>query len=114
MRRIFSASVGVTQEKIQSDYIQPAVDSVLTNPAATVIVTNLNGRIEELEQIATLMSYIDTEAEYDYDLLDVMANYDDYKGVVGQVNHILYGLVDMIASDEGMADLDLTAHARHE
>ena len=104
----YASMVGVTQEKIQSDYIQPAVDSVLTNPAATVIVTNLNGRIEELEQIATLMSYIDTEAEYDYDLLDVMANYDDYKGVVGQVNHILYGLVDMIASDAGMADLSLT------
>ena len=104
----YASMVGLTQEKIQSDYIQPAVDSVLTNPAATIIVTNLSGTIAELEQIATLMSYIDTDAAYDYELLNVMADYDDYKGVVGQVNHILYGLVDMIASDEGMADLDLT------
>ena len=104
----YASMVGLTQDKIQSDYIQPAVDSVLTNPAATVVVTNLSGTIAELEQIATLMSYIDTDAAYDYDLLDVMADYDDYKGVVGQVNHILYGLVDMIASDEGMADLALT------
>ncbi len=104
----YASMVGLTQEKIQSDYIQPAVDNVLTNPVATVVVTNLSGTIAELEQIATLMRYIDTEAEYDYDLLDVMADYDDYKGVVGQVNHILYGLADMIASDEGMADLALT------
>lgn len=104
----YAQYAGITQEKIQSDYIQPAIDEVLTNPAATVIVTNLSGTIAELEQIETLMSYIDTEAEYDDALLDVMANYDDYMGVVGQVNHILYGLVDMIASDAGMADLDLT------
>ena len=104
----YASMVGLTQEKIRSDYIQPAIDEVLTNPAATVIVTNLSGTIEELEQIATLMSYIDTEIGYDFDLLDVMADYDDYKGVVGQANHILYGLVDMIASDAGMADLALT------
>ena len=104
----YASMVGITQEKIQSDYIQPAIDEVLVNPAATVIVTNLSGTVEELEQIETLMSYIDTEAEYDEGLLDVMENYDAYKGVVGQLNHILCGLADMVASDAGMADLDLT------
>ncbi len=104
----YASMVGVTQDKIQSDYIQPAVDNLLTNPAATVVVTNLSGTVAELEQISTLVGYIDTEAEYNYDLLDVIANYDAYNGVVGQINHILYGLVDMIASDAGMADLDLT------
>ena len=104
----YAQFAGITKDKIQSDYIQPAVDNVLTNPAATVVVTNLSGVIEELEQINTLVGYIDTEAEYDYTLLDVSADYDEYKGVVGQANHILYGLVDMIASDAGMADLDLT------
>lgn len=89
--------------------IKTAVGDMFKDPAfATVIVNNLDGKIEELEQIATLMSYIDTDAEYDYGLLDVSANYDEYKGVVGQINHILYGLADMIASDAGMADLDLT------
>ena len=104
----YAQYAGITKEKIQSDYIQPAVDEAVTNPVATVVVTNLSGVIEELEQIATLVSYIDTEAAYDDELLDVMADYDEYKGVVGQINHILCGLADMIASDEGMADLDLT------
>ncbi|MBQ7689014.1 MAG: hypothetical protein IJT27_07345 [Clostridia bacterium] len=103
----YAQFAGITKDKIQSDYIQPAVDNALTNPVATVVVTNLSGVIEELEQINTLVSYIDTEAEYDYGLLDVSANYDDYNGVVGQVNHILYGLADMIVSDDGMADLAL-------
>lgn len=103
----YASMVGITQDKIQSDYIQPAIDAYIQNPAATVVATNLSGTIEELEQIETLVSYIDTEAEYDYTLLDVSADYDEYKGVVGQANHILYGLVDMIASDAGMADLSL-------
>ena len=103
----YASMVGITQDKIQSDYIQPAIDAYIQNPAATVVVTNLSGTIEELEQIETLVSYIDTEAEYDYTLLDVSADYDEYKGVVGQANHILYGLVDMIVSDAGMADLAL-------
>lgn len=103
----YAQYAGITQATIESDYIQPAIDQYLTNPVATISVTNLNGEIAELAQIETLLSYIDTEATYDYDLLDVSANYDAYKGVVGQVNHILYGAVDMIASDAGMADLQL-------
>ena len=103
----YAQYAGITQATIESDYIQPAIDQYLTNPVATISVTNLNGEIAELAQIETLLSYIDTEATYDYDLLDVSANYDAYKGVPGQANHILYGLVDMIASDAGIADLQL-------
>ncbi|MBR3552703.1 MAG: hypothetical protein IKN72_04860 [Clostridia bacterium] len=104
----YASMVGMTQEKIEADYIQPAIAEYVKNPVATISVSNLNGEIAELEQIATLLSYIDTDAEYNDALLDVSANYDAYNGVVGQANHILYGLVDMIASDAGMADLDLT------
>ena len=103
----YASMVGFTKDKIESDYIQPAIAAYVQNPVATISVSNLNGEIAELEQIETLLSYIDTEAEYDETLLDVSANYDEYKGVVGQANHILYGLVDMIASDAGMADLAL-------
>lgn len=103
----YAQYAGITKDKIESDYIQPAIDEYLVNPVATISVTNLNGEIAELAQIETLMSYIDTDAEYDDDLLDVSANYDEYKGVIGQVNHILYGAVDMIMSDAGMADLAL-------
>ena len=103
----YASMVGMTQDKIESDYIQPAINQYLTNPVATISVTNLNGEVAELEQIETLLSYIDTEAEYDDTLLDVSANYDDYKGVVGQLNHILVGAVNMILSPAGEADLAL-------
>ncbi|MBQ7638581.1 MAG: hypothetical protein IJS90_06755 [Clostridia bacterium] len=104
----YASMVGITQEKIQSDYIEPAVAEYIQNPAATVVVTNLSGTIAELEQLQTLVSYIDPNASYDYTLLNVSGNdYDTYKGVVGQANHILYKLVDMIASDAGMSDLAL-------
>jgi hypothetical protein len=104
----YAGMVGMTQEKIEADYVQPAIAEYVKNPVATISVSNLNGEIAELEQIATLIGYIDTEAAYNNTLLDVSANYDAYNGVVGQANHILYGLVDMIASGAGMADLDLT------
>lgn len=88
--------------------IKTAVGDMFQDPAfATVIVNNLDGEIEELNQIKALVSYIDADAEYDETLLDVMAGYDQYKGAVGQVNHILYKAVDMIASDAGMAYLGI-------
>ena len=90
------------------DVIKTAVGDMFEDPAfVTVVVNNLDGTIAELEQIETLMGYIDADAEYDYDLLDVMAHYDEYKGVPGQANRILYAAADMIVSDAGMADLDL-------
>ena len=89
--------------------IKTAVGTMFEDPAfATVVLNNLDGEIAELNQIKELVALIDADAQYDDTLLDVMADYDAYKGVVGQVNHILYKAVDMIASDEGMADLDLT------
>ncbi len=88
--------------------IKTAVGDMFEDPAfATVVLNNLDGEIEELNQIKALVSYIDADAAYDETLLDVMADYDAYKGVVGQVNHILYKAVDMIASDEGMAYLGI-------
>ncbi len=89
--------------------IKTAVGDMFQDPAfATVVINNLDGKLEELEQLKELVDLIDAEATYDDTLLDVMADYDAYKGVVGQANHILYKTVDMIASDAGMADLDLT------
>ena len=103
----YASMVGITQDKIEADYIQPVIAEYVKNPVATVSVSNLNGKIDELEQINELLDYIDTEAAYNDNLLNLMANYDQYKGAVGQVNHILYGLVDMILTDAGMADLGL-------
>ena len=104
-------SFGIDADQMVIDTIKTALGnpSMLEDPAfVTIVMNGLDGVIEELEQVKKLVGYIDTEAEYDDTLLDVSANYDAYKGVVGQANHILYGLVDMIASDAGMADLALT------
>lgn len=88
--------------------IESAIASYVQNPAATIVVDNLSSIGDlDLADIQKLVDYIDTDADYDYSLLDVSANYDEYKGVIGQVNHILYGAVDMIMSDAGMADLEL-------
>ena len=83
------------------------VSSAVPSPVATVVVTNLDGEIEDLAQIKKLVEAIDTEAAYDYSLLDIAANYDAYKGAVGQANRILCGALDMLLTDEAYADLGL-------
>ena len=104
---IYSALNSFAQPMV-IEVIKNAVGTMFEDPAfATVVLNNLDGEIAELEQIKALVSYIDADAAYDENLLNVMADYDAYKGVVGQVNHILYKAVDMIASDEGMAYLGI-------
>ena len=104
---VYSFANSLVQPMVVST-IKTAIGDMLADPAfVTVVMNNLNGEIEELNQIKALVSYIDANAAYDETLLDVMAGYDRYKGAVGQVNHILYKAVDMIASDEGMAYLGI-------
>lgn len=104
---VYSFANSLVQPMVVST-IKTAIGDMLADPAfVTVVMNNLNGEIEELNQIKALVSYIDADAAYDETLLDVMAGYDRYKGAVGQVNHILYKAVDMIASDEGMAYLGI-------
>ena len=52
--------------------------------------------------------YVDSDFVIDETILDIAGNYDAYKGAVGQVNHILVKLVNMLVSDSGEADLALT------
>ena len=104
---VYSFANSLVQPMVVST-IKTAIGDMLADPAfVTIVMNNLNGEIEELNQIKALVSYIDADAEYDETLLDVMAGYDQYKGAVGQVNHILYKAVDMIASDAGMAYLGI-------
>lgn len=104
---IYSALNSVAQPLVITA-IKTAIGDMFKDPAfATVVLNNLDGEIAELNQIKELVALIDPDAQYDTTLLDVMADYDAYKGVVGQVNHILYKAVDMIASDEGMAYLGI-------
>ncbi len=83
-----------------------AVNSVITNPLVTVVADELSGSLN-IDDAKELLGFIDTDFAVDADLLDLAGNYDAYDGVVGQANHILYGLVDMLVSDSGMAELKL-------
>lgn len=81
--------------------------SFITNPVATFVLDDLTGNLE-IEGAKELLEFIDTDFVIDNTILDFSGNYDEYNGVIGQVNHIVYALCDMLVSDEGMAKLDLT------
>ena len=76
------------------------------DPVVTVVVDGLSGNLN-IDDAKALLDFIDTDFAIDADLLDFAGNYDEYDGVVGQVNHVLYGLVDMLVSDSGMQKLNL-------
>ncbi len=80
--------------------------SMIDNPLMTIVADELSGSLN-IDDAKELLSFIDTDYAIDADLLAFSANYDTYNGVVGQVNHILYGLVDMLVSDSGMNTLGL-------
>ena len=105
----YASMVGITQDKIQSDYIQPAIDNVLTNPAAVIVVDNLSsGDGAELAEILdTVNSFRDVYTHSD-DLLDFEAYYDEYNGVIGQVNRVLCDALKLVFTEEGYESLDLT------
>lgn len=82
------------------------VSSYINNPVATIVLDNLSGSFD-IDAAAMLPDFIDTDFVIDYEPIAISANYDTYNGVVGQVNHILYGIVDMLVSDNGMEQLGL-------
>lgn len=104
----YAQYAGITKEKIQSDYIAPAVESAIKNPVATIVVENLNGSLEGLDDVINLMNFVDTDFDVDYDVLDFAANYDAYNGVIGQMNRVLCDALAMLLSDSGYESLGLT------
>ena len=80
--------------------------SMIDNPLMTIVADELSGNLN-IDDAKALLDFIDTDFAIDADLLDFAGNYDEYDGVVGQVNHVLYGLVDMLVSDSGMQKLNL-------
>lgn len=83
-----------------------AVNSVVNNPLITVVVDELSGSLD-IDDAKALLDYVDTDFVIVDDIINFAGNYDAYDGVVGQVNHILVGLVNMLLSDAGEADLAL-------
>ncbi len=96
-------NLGVDVDKMISDEIA----KVLVNPVATVVVDNLSGTGDELGGFAELASFLDTDFDIDYSIIDFYANYDAHNGVIGQINDILCSVVKMLTSDEGYASLNL-------
>ncbi len=88
--------------------VEEQVATYIDNPVATIVVDGLTGGKYDLEAIEGLMDYIDTDFVIDSTIIDIAGNYDTYNGAIGQVNHILVGLVEMLVSDSGEADLALT------
>lgn len=82
------------------------VSSYINNPVATIVLDNLSGSLD-IDAAAMLPDFLDTDFVIDYEPIAFSANYDTYNGVVGQINHILYGIVDMLVTDNGMAELKL-------
>lgn len=86
-----------------------AIGTTIDNPVATVVVDGISGgKGIDASGAKELLEFLDTDFVIDQGLLDFTANYDEYNGVVGQANRVLYDLVDMLVSDAGMQKLALT------
>lgn len=83
-----------------------AVDSTINNPLITVVVDELSGSLD-IDDAKALLDYVDTDFVIDKGIIDFAGNYDAYDGVVGQANHVLVGLANMLLSDAGEEDLAL-------
>lgn len=94
-------------QSVADSAAKSAISSMIdSDPVVTVVVDGLSGNLN-IDDAKALLDFIDTDFAIDADLLDFSKNYDAYNGVVGQANHILYGLVDMLVSDAGMQKLAL-------
>ena len=84
-----------------------AAKAFIQNPVATIVVENLNGSSEGIDNLLNLTKFLDTDFDVDYGILDFMSNYDTYKGIPGQANRILCDTLKMLLSDEGYSSLEL-------
>ena len=101
-------TITVSQDGIEKT-VDDAINTVVTQPMATVVVDNLNGSVEGLDDITDLANFLDTDFVADMDLLDFFCDdrYDDYNGIAAQGNRILCDALDMLLSDSAYASLEL-------
>ncbi len=93
---------------VAQTYADNAVNSMLADPIATVVMDNLSGSDTDISALVALKDFIDTDFAVDMGVLDFAGNYDAYNGVIGQVNRVLCDLLKMLLSDEGYESLALT------
>ena len=80
--------------------VSTAVGNIYDTPIATIVVDGLaGGGADYFGQAETLLNFVNDDFAVDQTLLDFTANYDEYNGVVGQVNRVLVGLVDMLVTE---------------
>ncbi|MBE6812177.1 MAG: hypothetical protein E7523_04780 [Ruminococcaceae bacterium] len=107
-----SAKLSGTMASMIQSVVDTAAKSVIgttvDNPVATVVVDGISGgKGIDASGAKELFEFIDTDFVIDQNLLAFAENYDNYNGVVGQANRVLYDLVDMFVSDAGMQKLAL-------
>lgn len=96
--------LGVAQSAA-STAVATAAGNIYDTPIATIVVDGLaGGGADYFGQAEALLNFVNDDFVVDQTLLDFSANYDAYNGVVGQVNRVLVGLVDMFVT-EGNLDL---------
>ena len=73
--------------------------SWITNPVAVLVLDDLTGNLN-IDDAKAFLDFVNDDFVVDQTLLDFTANYDAYNGVVGQVNRVLVGLVDMLVNED--------------
>lgn len=96
--------LGIAQSAA-STAVATAAGNIYDTPIATIVIDGLaGGGADYFGQAEALLNFVNDDFVVDQNLLDFTANYDAYNGVVGQVNRVLVGLVDMFVT-EGNIDL---------
>ncbi len=81
--------------------VATAAGNIYDTPIATIVVDGLaGGGADYFAQAEALLNFVNDDFVVDQTLLDFTANYDAYNGVVGQVNRVLVGLVDMFVNED--------------
>lgn len=102
-------SMASTVQGFADSAAQSAIGTYIDSPVATIVVDGISGdKGFDASAAKDLYDFIDTDFVIDSSFMNFSGNYDAYDGVVGQANHVLVGLVNMLLSDSGEAELNLT------
>ncbi len=92
--------LGIAQSAA-STAVATAAGNIYDTPIATIVVDGLaGGGADYFGQAEALLNFVNDDFVVDQTLLDFSANYDEYNGVVGQVNRVLVGLVKMFVTED--------------